>query len=283
MTVPWAVLAAIVIAYHFSPAAWILRRASPIMPVREELMRRWKVPSILGAVALAGSTLFLAACGAPAGTPGAAQPGTAPARPTAPHDFARWEGDIRAFEAADRTAPPPPGAVLFIGSSTIRMWTTLARDFPEHLVLNRGFGGSEIADAAHFADRIVIPYRPRQVFLRAGGNDIHAGRPAEEVAADFADFVKRVHDPLPDTEVVFISLSPAPVRWAEKEENHKLNELVREMARALPRVGFVDCYDLSLTADGQARRELFLADQLHFNAEGYRLLAERVRRYLHGR
>lgn len=229
-----------------------------------------------------GLALFLAACNGPAGTPRADQPQKA-ARPAAPHDFARWEPEIKAFEAADRATPPPAGACLFIGSSTIRMWSTPAQDFPDHKVLNRGFGGSEIADSAHLPDRIVIPYRPRQVFLRAGGNDIHAGRPAEEVAADFADFVMRIHDRLPDTEVVFISLCPAPVRWAEKDENRKLNELVREMARGMPRVTFVDCFDLSLTPDGEVRPELFLADRLHLNAEGYQLLAERVRPFLRGR
>ena len=92
------------------------------------------------------------------------------------HDCGKWEKEIAAFEQLDRTNPPPKGALLFIGSSTIRLWKTLAQDFPEHRVINRGFGGSEIVDAAHFAERIIFPYEPRMIFLRAGGNDIHAGR-----------------------------------------------------------------------------------------------------------
>jgi hypothetical protein len=84
--------------------------------------------------------------------------------------FAKWEQEIAVFEANDRTNPPPKGAVLFTGSSTIRLWKTLAQDFPEHRVINRGFGGSQIADATHFADHIIFPCEPRMIFLRAGGN-----------------------------------------------------------------------------------------------------------------
>src|SRR5215468_6885350 len=81
----------------------------------------------------------------------------------AEHNFTRWEQEIAAFERTDQTNPPPRGAVLFIGSSTIRLWKTLARDFPEQQVVNRGFGGSEILDSTHFAERIIFPYEPRMI------------------------------------------------------------------------------------------------------------------------
>ncbi len=100
-----------------------------------------------------------------------------------------FEKDIVAFEASDRTNPPPKQAVLFLGSSSIRMWRTLARDFPEHRVINRGFGGSQIADSIHFAERIVFPYEPRVIVFYAGGNDLNAGKSAESVAGDFKSFV----------------------------------------------------------------------------------------------
>ena len=90
-------------------------------------------------------------------------------------DFEKWEKEIAAYEQADRTSPPPKGGLLFIGSSTIRLWKTLAQDFHQHRVINRGFGGSQIADSTHFAERIIFPYAPRMILLRAGGNDIHAG------------------------------------------------------------------------------------------------------------
>ena len=194
--------------------------------------------------------------------------------------FAKWEKEIAAFEAADRTNPPPKGALLFIGSSTVRMWKTLAQDLPGHTTINRGFGGSQIVDSTHFADRIIIPYKPKKVLLRAGGNDINAGKSAEQVFADFKAFVAKIHSALPETEVVFIGLSPAISRWKQAEANKTLNNLVADYARTTRGVKYIECYDISLGPDGQPRPELFLADKLHFNAEGYKLLAEKLRQFL---
>src|SRR2546425_10060919 len=117
----------------------------------------------------------------------------------AEHDFGKWEKEIAAYEQMDRTNPPPTGALLFIGSSTNRLWKTLAQDFPGHRVINRGFGGSEIVDSTHFAERVIFPCKPRMVFLRAGGNDLNAGKPPEQVFADFQEFVGKVHSKLPET------------------------------------------------------------------------------------
>ncbi len=197
-----------------------------------------------------------------------------------PHNFAKWEPEIAAFEASDREKPPIKGGILFIGSSTIRLWKTLAEDYPDHHVINRGFGGSEIADSTHFADRIIFPYEPKQIFLRAGGNDIHAGRSPEEVIEDFKEFVRTVHEKLPKTQIVYIAVNPAPSRWAENERYQKLNDAIRKFARHTKRVKYADTYDISLTPTGEARPELFVSDRLHFNAEGYKILAERVRPYL---
>ena len=195
-------------------------------------------------------------------------------------DYSRWEKEVAAYEAADRDHPPPKGGILFIGSSTIRLWKTLASDYPGYPVINRGFGGTEIVDATHFADRLIFPHEPKQIFLRAGGNDIHAGRVPREVANDFAMFVDAVHSRLPKTEILYISVSPAPARWGESDKYRELNRLIREMALNMPRVGFVDTYDISLKPDGSARPELFVQDRLHFSPEGYKLLADRVRPFL---
>ncbi|HEY6170187.1 MAG TPA: hypothetical protein VI454_19295, partial [Verrucomicrobiae bacterium] len=108
--------------------------------------------------------------------------------PPSAGEVAKWEKDIKAFEAHDRTNPPPAGAILFIGSSSIRRWTNLSETFPEFQVINRGFGGSQIADSVAFVDRIVIPYHPREIIFYAGGNDINAKKTPEQVAADFDAF-----------------------------------------------------------------------------------------------
>lgn len=195
-------------------------------------------------------------------------------------DYSVWEKEVAAYEAADREIPPPKGGVLFIGSSTIRLWKTLAEDFPGHKVINRGFGGTEIVDSTHFADRLIFPHEPKQIFLRAGGNDIHSGRLPREVASDFAAFVQTVRNRLPKTEIVYIAVSPAPARWGESDKYRELNRLIRAMALDMPRVGFVDAYDVSLTEDGKARPERFVKDRLHFSPEGYVGLADRVRPFL---
>ena len=209
-----------------------------------------------------------------------AQPATqaSHAATTQPTGFARWEKEIAAFEAKDRENPPPKGGLVFTGSSTIRMWTSLPRDYPNQNVINRGFGGSEIADATHFADRIIFPYEPKMVLLRAGGNDIHAGKSVEQVYNDFVAFAEKVHARLPDARIVYISMSPAPSRWGERDANRQANERIKAYIDQKPGyLKYVETYDMTLTPDGKAREELFIKDRLHFNAEGYKLLAERVR------
>jgi hypothetical protein len=193
------------------------------------------------------------------------------------HNFARWEKDIAAFEQMDATNPPPRDGVEFIGSSTIGRWKTLAQDFPGQPVFNRGFGGSEIVDSTHFASRVIFPYAPRVIVLRAGGNDLWAGKTPEQVFADFKDFTATVHAKLPETKIVFLSLSPSLARWKQHEQEKEVNRLIADFVHQTPHMEYIETYDLPLGADGQPRAELFVIDKLHFNQEGYKLLVERVR------
>ena len=195
------------------------------------------------------------------------------------NDPTRWEKNIATFEAQDRESPPPKGALLFIGSSTIVRWK-MAQDYPEHKVINRGFGGSQIEDSAYYADRVVIPYAPRAVFLRAGGNDLNAGKSVDQVFTDYKNFVAKVHGKLPETDIYFISLSPSIARWKQHDQEKQVNNLVKEFIAGKPHLKYIETYDMVLGADGQPRAELFVEDKLHFNAEGNKLLAERVRPHL---
>jgi lysophospholipase L1-like esterase len=198
----------------------------------------------------------------------------------AEHNFSKWEKEIAAYEQADLTNPPPKHGWLFIGSSTIRRWTTLSEDFPQQPVINRGFGGSEIIDSAHFADRIIFPYEPRMVLLRAGGNDLWGGKSPEQVFADFKEFVARVHSKLPQTEIVYISLSPSIARWSQAGKEKTLNAMVETYVKQTPKTKYLETYDMVLGPDGKPRADLFVEDKLHFNAEGNRLLAQKVRSVL---
>ncbi|HSY19297.1 MAG TPA: GDSL-type esterase/lipase family protein [Candidatus Acidoferrales bacterium] len=196
------------------------------------------------------------------------------------HNFDKWEKEIAAFERKDATNPPPKGGLVFIGSSTIGRWKTLQQDFPDQPVINRGFGGSEITDSTHFAGRVIFPYAPKMVFLRAGGNDLWAGKSVEQVFADYKEFVETVHGKLPDAKIVFISLSPSLSRWTQRDKEKAVNDAVVDYIRGKPFLQYIDTYDVPLGTNGLPRTELFVADKLHFNAEGYKLLAERVRPFL---
>lgn len=196
------------------------------------------------------------------------------------HNFAQWENEIKAFEASDRTNPPPTHGILFTGSSGIRKWTTLAQDFPGQPVFKRGVGGCEIVDITHFADRIVFPYQPKMIVFRCGGNDIANGKSAEEVFDDYKEFVKTVHAKLPDTEIVYISWNSTPLRWAQRDKEQTLNNLVRAYTETMPYLQYCEAADMVLDKDGKPRIELFAPDRLHFSPEGYKLLTERVQPFL---
>jgi len=197
-----------------------------------------------------------------------------------PHDFAKWEKDIAAFEKSDAANPPPKHAVLFIGSSGIVRWKSLAADYPGTTVLNRAFGGNQIADSTHFADRMIFPYEPRMIFIRAGGNDIHAGRSPEEVFNDYKVFVATVRAKLPEIPIAYIGLSPSPSRWNEKPAGDKLNALISAYVKEQKNLIFIDDTRISVDAAGKVRPELFVEDMLHFNEVGYKLMAEAVRPFV---
>jgi lysophospholipase L1-like esterase len=197
-----------------------------------------------------------------------------------PHDFARWEKEIAAYEQKDKLNPPPKNPLLFTGASMITKWTTLPKDFPGQPVMNRGVGGSEVKDITHFADRIVFPYAPRMIFFRSGGNDIHYGESVTDVFADYKEFVATVHAKLPETEIIFIALSPSIARWEQHDKEMALNAMIKDFSKQTPHLGYIDDWDIPLDANGKPRPEIFVADMQHFNAEGYKMLAERVRPYL---
>ncbi|MFI5378223.1 MAG: SGNH/GDSL hydrolase family protein [Tepidisphaerales bacterium] len=191
-----------------------------------------------------------------------------------------FEKEIQAFEAADKKNPPQPGAIVFIGSSTFRLWKTMEKDFPEHRVLNRGFGGSQMEDAVYFADRIVIPYKPKLIVVHEGGNDINARKSPEQVLADFKAFVAKVRTALPDVPIAFSSIPPAPIRWSQADKIRKANQLIREYIATEKNLDYIEIFDALLGPDGTPREDLFLPDRLHPNAEGYKIRAALTRPHL---
>jgi lysophospholipase L1-like esterase len=192
----------------------------------------------------------------------------APAPPSSPI-AGPYAAELARFDSADRVHLPAPHEVLFVGSSSIRMWTTLAADFPGVPVINRGFGGSELSDVVAFADRIVVPYRPRLIVLYAGDNDLAAGKTPATVLAELRSFVAIVHRDLPGTPIAFIAVKPSIARQAILDRFRETNRLVRLYAATDPSLRFVDVFTPMLDSLGQPRRDLFLEDGLHMNAAGY--------------
>ena len=183
----------------------------------------------------------------------------------------KWETEIKRFEEADRQNPPPKGAVLFVGSSSIRLWQSLGKDFPGIKVINRGFGGSELADSTFYVDRIVIPYRPKMVVLYAGDNDLASGKTPQQVFEDYKAFVERVHQKLPATRIAFISIKPSPARASLLQSMKDANGMIKAYATHARKLIYIDVFTPMLGKDGSPRPELFGPDRLHMNSEGYRL------------
>jgi lysophospholipase L1-like esterase len=180
----------------------------------------------------------------------------------------RFSAEIRAFEDLDRQNSVPRDAVLFIGSSSIRLWKT-AESFPDLPVINRGFGGSVVADSLHFADRIILKYRPRVIVFYAGDNDIAAGMSPREVFDDIQAFVDLIHKRLPATRIIFLAIKPSRARWEHWPKMQEANALVAALAEKNDQLEYVDTTTPMLGPDGQPRRELFLDDGLHLNENGY--------------
>ena len=184
---------------------------------------------------------------------------------------AAFAEDIARFEAADRIAPPGPGGVLFVGSSSIRLCPALAADFPGVDVVQRGFGGSELSDVIRYAPRIVLPYRPRLIVLYAGDNDLAAGKSATAVFREYQAFVSLVRRSLPETRIAFVAIKSSGSRWALVDEMREANDLIRRYSATDTRLLFVDVFTPMLGPDGKPREELFVEDRLHLSAAGYAL------------
>lgn len=191
-----------------------------------------------------------------------------------------WTTDMARFAAQDATTPLPERPIVFTGSSSVRMWETLAADFPHAGVLNRGFGGSQVRDAVWYADEVALRYRPRQIVLYAGDNDIAEGRSAAQVLADTQAFVARIRATRPGTPIALLGIKPSPSRANLLGIQRAANNALRDWAATQRNVAYIDVFTPMLDADGVPREDLFIADRLHMNAAGYAMWREIIEPYL---
>jgi hypothetical protein len=197
-----------------------------------------------------------------------------------PCNAERWAETIAKFAEADENEPPPQGGILFVGSSSIRMWK-LEKYFPDLPAINRGFGGSEICDSVFYFDKLVARHKPKVVVFYAGDNDMAGGKNAARVLTDFRSFDKLMKEKLPEARLVYIAIKPSIARWGLAGEMVDAN---RRIATACEtdkrRLRFVDVWQPMLDEDGKPRKELFLKDGLHLNDAGYRLWTKLVEKHV---
>jgi lysophospholipase L1-like esterase len=191
----------------------------------------------------------------------------------------KWESAIRKFEEAAQKSPPKPGGVLFIGSSSVRRWN-LDESFPGKGYVNRGFGGSQIADSTRYAERIVVPHQPRLVVMFVGDNDIAAGRSPEQVVTDFKAFAEKIHTLLPKTNIIYLAIKPSLKRWQLYPKMEEANKRLVKLIAADPQVTFIDVATPMLGDDGTPKAELLHDDKLHLSPAGYRLWTSLLKPHL---
>lgn len=196
-----------------------------------------------------------------------------------------WEDAIRAFEEADDRAPPPDGAVLFVGSSTIRLWETLRDDMAPLQVIRRGFGGAKVNDVLFYSDRIIAKYRPAAVVLFIGSNDVsgqfcnEASSP-DRVVELTRDLIAKIHADLPRTPIYYLAIKPSYSNANVLAGVAAVNAAIRDAANTDAQLIFIDANDAIVGADGRVRQELLERDGLHLNRQGYVLWAPAIRERL---
>ena len=186
-------------------------------------------------------------------------------------DPTRFEKNVVAYEAADAASPPRPGAILLAGDSQFFRWKTLPEDLPGYTIVNRGIDSFQSPDLLHYLDRLVLRYKPRLIVLHIGGNDVHNGRTAPQVLADFRSFVDRVRAELPRVPIAFTSITPSPGRWSEASVRREANALIKSYVATQAHLHFIDLWDAFLNPDGTPNDRLFVEDRIHPNHDGYRV------------
>ncbi len=192
----------------------------------------------------------------------------------------QWAKELGEFDVADAKAPPQPGGMLFVGSSSFRLWTNVAAAFPERHVINRGFGGSQMHELLALSDRLVIPYAAVEIFVYEGDNDLAKDKAPAQIAKEFREFARRIHQRQPAARIHFVAIKPSPSRANLLPQAKETNRLIAEYCAGNSWLKFIDVYAPMLDAQGRPRAELFGADKLHMNSTGYALWTMVIRREL---
>ncbi len=190
----------------------------------------------------------------------------------------RFDAEIRKFEIEDSVSGIRKDAILFTGSSSIRLWKTLEADMAPLKVLNRGFGGSTLPEVTYYADRIILPYKPNIIVIYCGENDISNDETtADDVVASFVEFQKYLRKKLPNPQLYYISMKPSVSRWKYwpkiKEANLKIEDFMKKRKKCY----YIDAASKMLDSNGMVFQDIFVDDNLHMNEKGYAIWTEVIK------
>ena len=190
--------------------------------------------------------------------------------------------EIAEFKHQDSIQRPPTGAILFVGSSSIRKWTNVQSYFPGYTIISRGFGGSTLPDVIRYAGEIIFPYHPKQIVIYCGDNDLASSDSvtAKMVFNRFVRLYDLIRSRMKDVDIVFISIKPSPSRARLMPKMEEANDMIRDFMAKYSHATFVDVYHSMLTPQGQPIDSFFLADKLHMNEKGYRTWQQILLPYL---
>ena len=168
--------------------------------------------------------------------------------------------------------------LLFIGSSSIRLWPT--NKYFSGNIINRGFGGSHLSDIIFYFDEIVSKYQPRMIFIYAGDNDIADKKSPMMLLDDFKIFADLVNKKIDECLIVFIPIKPSPSRWGFWEKMKKANSFIKDYAKNNEKVFYIDTATPMIGKNGKPKSDLFVKDSLHLNSNGYDLWSSKVNSFL---
>jgi lysophospholipase L1-like esterase len=231
------------------------------------------VPDIIrgSAVSAARRAAGLPAGGLLAVGLGVALGSTAAAQSPRPDLAARFAQRVAAYEAADAATPPPANPILLAGDSQFDRWKTVHEDLAGYTIVNRGIDSFRTDEVIQYADRLIVRYKPRMVVLHVGGNDISRGKSPEQLLADTKTLVATIRAGLPGVPIAWSSITPGPGRWEQRDRRKAANALVKAWIATEKGLTFIDLWDAMLTPDGQPREDLWVADRIHPNHEGYKV------------
>lgn len=189
-----------------------------------------------------------------------------------------WD-EIKAFRTQDSIQKPQDGMILFIGSSSFRLWKSVKEDFNNPTIVNRAFGGATLVDVINYQEDVVLKYKPKKIFIYCGENDIANSEKVTSkiVFKRFKTLYKAIRNHFPETPIIFVSIKPCILRWSMKDRMMEANALIRDYLSHKKQATFVNIWDKMLE-NGLPKKDIFIEDNLHMNKKGYAIWVKEMER-----